>query len=121
MNAQDKHCIVEKIGRGRRRKVWQINPFFAKLKPSKLVITINNLLADLLIYQTFLCHMFKKNQFAKPPHQTFPLYQLSIVLCLDVMLKLKLTIRDNLHLGKITCYMVLIYIYGMPQVEMEAD
>ena len=29
-------------------------PWFAKVKPSKLVLTINNLLADLLIHQTFL-------------------------------------------------------------------
>ena len=35
-------------------------PWFAKLKPSKLVLSINNLLADLLIHQTL-----KKSQFAK--------------------------------------------------------
>ena len=43
------------------RKVWRgeslVNlanlPQFAKLKPSKLVFTINNLLVDLLICQTF--------------------------------------------------------------------
>ena len=33
---------------------------YAKLKPSKLVLTINNLLADLLIRQ-----MLETNQFAK--------------------------------------------------------
>ena len=50
---------------------------FTKLKPSKLVLTINNLLADLLIRQTFFHQMLKKSQFAKfplPPHQTFLLY-----------------------------------------------
>ena len=30
-----------------------IHPWFAKLKPSKLILTINNLLPDLLIRQTF--------------------------------------------------------------------
>ena len=39
-------------------------PKFAKLKPFKLVLTINNLLADLLIRQTFFCQMFETSQFA---------------------------------------------------------
>ena len=44
------------------------------IKPSKLVITINNLLADLLIRQTFFHQMFEESRFAKrSPHQTFPL------------------------------------------------
>ena len=48
---------------------------FAKLKPFKLVLTINNLLADLLICQIFFCQMCKKSQFAKlSPSQIFPLY-----------------------------------------------
>ena len=45
--------IVGKFGGG---KVWRIlanRPLFAKLKPSKSVLTINNLLADPLIHQTF--------------------------------------------------------------------
>ena len=69
-------------------KVWQggslvnlVNSsWFAKLKPSKLVFTINNLLADLLIRQTFFrqmffCQMLKKrvNLPNFPPLQTFPL------------------------------------------------
>ena len=42
---------------------------------SKLVLTIKNLLADLLIRQTFFHQMLEKSQFAKlSPHQTFPLY-----------------------------------------------
>ena len=49
-------------------KVWQgeslanlVNrPLFTKLKPSKLVLTIKNLLADLLIRQTFFCQMLKR-------------------------------------------------------------
>ena len=48
---------------------------FAKLKPSKLVATINDLLVDLLILQTFFRQMFETSQFTKLSlHQTFPLY-----------------------------------------------
>ena len=54
-------------------KVWQweslVNlancPWFTKLKPSKLVLTINNLLANQLIRQTFFCQMLEKSQFTK--------------------------------------------------------
>ena len=38
---------------------------FAKLKPSQLVVTINNLLADLFIRQTFPRKMLEKSRFAK--------------------------------------------------------
>ena len=34
---------------------------FAKLKPSNLVLTVYNLLADLLICQIFFCQMLKKS------------------------------------------------------------
>ena len=38
-------------------------------------MTVNNLLADLLIRQTFFCQMLEKSQFDKLyPRQTFPLY-----------------------------------------------
>ena len=48
---------------------------FAELKPSKLVVTVDNLLADLFIRQTFFRQMFRKNKFAKvSPCQTFPIY-----------------------------------------------
>ena len=48
---------------------------FAKLKPSKLVVTIDNPLADLFIRQTFFCQMLENSKFAKQSaHQTFPLY-----------------------------------------------
>ena len=40
-------------------------PRFTKLKPSNLVLTINNLLADLLIGKTFFRQMFETSQFAK--------------------------------------------------------
>ena len=38
---------------------------FTKLKPFKLVLTINTLLADPLISQTFFHQRLKKSQFAK--------------------------------------------------------
>ena len=54
---------------------------FTKLKPSKLVVITNNVLADLLICQTFLPKSFSihfcqtLSTFAKHYHrQTFPLY-----------------------------------------------
>ena len=48
-------------------------------KPPKVVLTINNPLADVLICQTFLCQMLEKSQFAKlSPHRTFPLYGIQI-------------------------------------------
>ena len=48
---------------------------FAKLKPSKLVVTIDNPLADLLICQTFFRQTLEKSRFAKcSARQTFPLY-----------------------------------------------
>ena len=49
--------------------------WFTKLKPSKLVLVINNLLADLLIRQSFFRQMLEKSQFNKiSPCQTFPPY-----------------------------------------------
>ena len=48
---------------------------FAKLKPSKLVVTIDNPLTDLFIRQTFFRQMLEKSRFAKHSgRQTFPLY-----------------------------------------------
>ena len=54
------------------------HPWFAKLKPSKLVLTINNLLADLLIHQTFFCQMLKKSQFT----ELFCYMVLKILICI---------------------------------------
>ena len=48
---------------------------FAKLKPSKLIATIDNPLADLFIRQTFFRQTLKNSRFAKhSARQTFPLY-----------------------------------------------
>ena len=64
-------------------KVWRVESLvnlasclqFAKLKPSKLVVTINNPLAELFIHRTFFCQKLEKSKFAKhSPRQTFPLY-----------------------------------------------
>ena len=38
---------------------------FTKLKPSKVVVTISNPLADLLIHQTFFRQTFEKSKLAK--------------------------------------------------------
>ena len=43
------------------------------IRQSKLVLTINNLLVDLLIRQTFFCQRLEKSQFTKlPPPPNFP-------------------------------------------------
>ena len=64
-------------------KVWQGESLanlanhlrFAKLKPSKLVVTIDNPLADLFIRQTFFHQTLEKSRFAKhSARQTFLLY-----------------------------------------------
>ena len=55
------------------RKVWRgkslVNlanhQWFAKLKLFKLLLTSNNLLADLLIRQTYFCQTLKKSHFTK--------------------------------------------------------
>ena len=66
------YCIAGKFGGGSLANL--ANPSsFAKLKSSKLVLKINNLLADLLICQTLFHQMLEKSQFAKlSHHQTFP-------------------------------------------------
>ena len=65
------------------RKVWRGESLanlanclrFAKLKPSKLIVTIDNPMADLFIRQTFFCQTFENSRFAKhSARQTFPLY-----------------------------------------------
>ena len=67
------------------RKVWQGESLanlanlrrFAKLKPSKLIATIDNPLVDLFIRQTFFHQTLKNSRFAKhSAHQTFPLYSI---------------------------------------------
>ena len=41
-------------------------------KTIEVVLTMNNLLADLLIHQTFFCQMLKKSQFTELPPPNFP-------------------------------------------------
>ena len=58
-----------KVWRGESLVNLANRPWFTKLKPSKLVLKVNNLLADLLadllIYQTFFRQMLETSQFAK--------------------------------------------------------
>ena len=68
---KDTYCIAEKFGGGKFGKFGELSA----ICQTKLVLTINNLLADLLIRQTLFCQMLETSQFAKhSPHQTFPLY-----------------------------------------------
>ena len=65
------YCIVGKFG----GQSLVNHPWFTKLKLSKLVLTIDNLLAYLLIRQTFFRRKLEKSQFVKlSPNQTFLLY-----------------------------------------------
>ena len=68
------YCIAGKFGGGKFGEFGEAI-IFVKLKSSKLVLIINNLLVDLLIRQTSIRQMLKKSHFAKLyPRQTFPLY-----------------------------------------------
>ena len=61
--------IAGKFGGGKFGEFGEFDelyPWFAKLKASKLELTINNLLADLLICQTFFCRIHEKSQFVPP-------------------------------------------------------
>ena len=53
-----------KFGGGKFGKFGE-SSVIRQTKPSKLVLTINNLLADLLIRQTFFRQMLETSQFAK--------------------------------------------------------
>ena len=56
-----------KLWRGKTLANLANRPWFAKLKLSKLVLIINNLLTDLLIRQTFFRWMLKMSQFTNIP------------------------------------------------------
>ena len=89
-----------------------------RLKPSKLVLTINNPLTDLLTHQTFYRQMLKTSQFTKLSlRQTFPLYDISVAIS-----KLYLNNKTNLNniidihknyklLVNFTCVCTMLYIY----------
>ena len=73
-------------------KVWQVESLvnlanhlrFTKLKPSKLVVTIDNTLVDLFIRQTFFRQTLEKSGFAKhSPCQTFLLYSIVVPVQFD--------------------------------------
>ena len=65
------YCIAGKFG-GLANLANRLR--FVKLKSPKLVLTINNLLADLLICQTFISQMFETSQFAKLSRYTVSLH-----------------------------------------------
>ena len=86
-------------------------PWFTKLKP---VLTINNLLADLLIRQTSLCQMFETSQFAKLSHcqtslyRVWPLFQILIILMQSYLVNSHMLSHNN------TCtstYVHILYIH----------
>ena len=77
------YCIAGKFGKFNLANC----PWFAKLKSSKLVLAINNLLVDLLICQTFFHQMLKKSQFIKfYPLPKFPTISISLT-CLNSIQK----------------------------------
>ena len=74
-------------------KVWWVESLanlanrlqFAKLKPSKLIVTIDNPLADLFIRQTFFRQTLEKRRFVKHSacklshYMVYPIYEAKIV------------------------------------------
>ena len=78
----DSLCILYsgRVWRGESLANLANRRWFAKLKPSKWVVTIDNLLAELFIRQTFFRQMLRKGEFAKvSPCQTFPLHGNSFI------------------------------------------
>ena len=68
------YCTAGKFGGGKFSEFGESSAI-CQTKTIKLVFTINNLLADLLICQTFFHQTLKKSQFTKLfPCQTFLLY-----------------------------------------------
>ena len=75
-----------------------------RLKPSKLVLIINNPLTDLLIHQTFFRQMLEMSQFAKLSlRQTFPLYDTSVAIS-------KLYLNNKTNLNNIVCVTLYVLI-----------
>ena len=64
-----------KLWRGKTLANLVNRPWFTKLKSSKLVLIINNLLGDLLVCQTFFHQMLEMNQFANVSPPKFPSIQ----------------------------------------------
>ena len=63
---------------------------------TNLVLTIDNLLADLLIHQTFFHQILEKSQFAKlSPCQTFPLYGIKECTQIASYVVIKVKTRNN--------------------------
>ena len=95
------------------RKVWQGKGlanlmnclWFTKLKPYKLVLTINNLLADLLICQTFL------NQTAGTHLISLNYFCADICMCVGVYVYVCLCVRPPSNLYEWLIKQVLQVLY----------
>ena len=96
--------IARKFGWGKLVS-WVNRPWFAKLKLSKLVLTTKNLLANLLIPQTFFHQKLEKSQFtklfpAKLSHYTVlsNIYTIDITylyMCVSVCIYLATNIKEH--------------------------
>ena len=96
--------IARKFGGGKLVS-WANRPWFAKLKLSKLVLTTKNLLANLLIPQTFFHQKLEKSQFtklfpAKLSHYTVlsNIYTIDITylyMCVSVCIYLATNIKEH--------------------------
>ena len=102
------YCIVERFG---RREVCKLADclWFNELKPSNQVLTTNNLLADLLIYQTF-----SRNTQKEQIHQTisplnFPViqYKMCLISYVNFQWTIMMLIQLNLMMQE---YHKLVYI-----------
>ena len=78
-----KYRMEGNFGEGETLANLANRPWFAKLKLTKLVLIINNLLTDLLIPQTLFCQMLEMSQLAKFPPAKLSLHT---VFCLKVLL-----------------------------------
>ena len=97
--------------------------WFAKLKPSKLVLTINYLLVDLLIRQTFFHQMLEKSWFTKLSSlQTFLLCGIwSVVLqiwCLPILWNVVMSFQ---HTCSATLDITLTTHYDCPKIIFDAS
>ena len=84
---------IERLANLENQETW--------IKPSKLVISIDNPSADLFIHQTFFRQALENGKLVKYSlHQTFPLYGISLLLSADeIKLQSNLCYPDLQYLG----------------------
>ena len=111
------------------RKVWRgeslVNhQWFAKLKPSKLVVIIITLWLNPFIRQTFSYQTLKKGRCAKvSPHQTFPLYSIKgYSYQFDFMLQRQLNVKTcfRFHIMVMACVYGLQWLHGITILTTES-